>query len=267
MKPKYEGRSPGRLWYMAQRTKALVSTFRNNSTKSDAKSLGKNSGLTTALLVGAKLAFGLTFFGIPSLLATVLAIGAVVPGFKAFKNFRTLKNSSPYLNYIRTQEDKWLAKQSGPKLGARIKSLFTKAGTAVGYALAAAGAALATTAGLQYAGVISAVALTTVLGTVATAVSLPVIIGVTAAAIPLGIIGALVCRKATRNLLGIKAPEKKTAAKTLTAQNDNKNSVNTQSVTNSFSQSATAKKSELNEQQLKNAEIRKKNRENNGPKF
>jgi hypothetical protein len=265
MKPQYEGRSPGRLWYLWQRTKALGSTFRNASTKSEAKSLGKNAGILVGCVATAGyVAANITLLGIPSLVAGALFVGGAFFGIKGFNNFRSLKSSSAYQNYIRAQEDKWVAKQSRPKLGARIKSLFTRAGTVLGYALATAGAALATTGILQSTGVISSIALTAVLGSVAAAISLPVIIGVAAAAIPLGIIGGIVCRKATRRLLGIKPGEKKAAAavKTIEAKNDNKTAVKSQTVTPSFSKSATVaeKSTELSDERKKAAEERQRNK-------
>ncbi|MCE9507074.1 MAG: hypothetical protein K8R48_02000 [Alphaproteobacteria bacterium] len=265
MKPQYEGRSPGRLWYARQRTKAFISTFRNASTKSEAKSLGKNAGiLVGCVATGGFVASNITLLGIPSLVAGALFVGGAYFGVKGFGNFRSLKRSGAYSNYVRAQEDKWVARQSRPKLGARIKALFTKAGTVLGYALATAGAALATTAGLQMGGVISSVALTTVLGSVAAAVSLPVIIGVAAAAIPLGIIGGIVCRKATRRLLGIKPGEKKAAVavKTIEAKNDNKTAIKTQSATSSFTTSATVTKPspELSDERKKAAEERQRNK-------
>jgi hypothetical protein len=264
MKPQYEGRSPGRIWYGWQHTKAFVKTLTSKNTRSGAKSFGKNTGLTAASLTAAVFFSNITFFGIPSLVMMAgIGVGALC-GFKAFRNARALKQSSTHLDYMRNQEDKWVVKQSRPKLGARIKSLFTKTGTVLGYALATAGAALATAGILQSTGVISSIALTTMLGSIAAAVSLPVIIGVAAAAIPLGIIGGIVCRKATRRLLGIKPAEKKSAApyKSIEAKNDNKTAVKNQSATSSFTSSAAVTKpsTELSDERKKAAEDRQRNK-------
>ena len=266
MKPQYEGRSPGRLWYMWQHTKAFAQTLVSKATRPDAKSFGKNTAFSTGSLLAAGFIYSnITMLGLPTL---VLCAGIVVGGFfgvKAFHDARGLNGSSVHLNYIRDRENKWLVKQSRPKLLARIKAFFTKTGTVLGYGLAAAGAALATAATLQYTGVISSAVLTTALGSIA-AVSLPVVIGVAAAAIPLGIAAALLCRKATRRLLGIKPPEKKSFFYKA-PQNDNKVVVNNKNITSSFTHSATVKKQEtkLSEDRLKAAEARKANRKR--PRF
>lgn len=270
MKPQYEGRSPGRLWYGWQHTKAFVKTLASKATRSGAKSFGKNTGLTAAAFTAAGFFSNITFFGIPSLVMLVGIGAGALCGFRAFRNARDLTRSSTYRDFMRHQENKWVVKQSKPKLMARIKSLFTRAGTVLGYALATAGAALATTAGLQMGGVISSAALTTVLGGVAATVSLPVILGVAAAAIPLGIIGGIVCRKATRRLLGIQPGDKKPAAnvKAIDAKNDNKTAFKNQSATSAFTSSATVttQSSELSDERKKAQEERLRNKKK-GPGF
>jgi hypothetical protein len=271
MKPQYEGRSPGRIWYAWQRTKALASTFRNSATKSEAKGMGRNTAISAgSLLTAGYIYANITLMGLP----TVLLIAGVAAGgffgIKAFNDIRSLRKSSACVNYIREQENKWVVKQSKPKLMSRIKAAFTRAGTVLGCALAAAGTALATTAILQYTGVILPTTLASVFGPVAATIGFNILLGFSLGTIPLGIVGAIVCHKATRRLLGKKEPEKKSFFyKAPSAQNDNKSTVkNQQSVTNTFSQSATVKKeTALSEERLKAAEARKAGRKKDGPKF
>lgn len=238
MIPKYNGKTPGRFWYFRQRTAAFIGALAAKPNRADAKGFGRNTSLAIGSLATGIFVFSnVTLVGVPTI---VLGVGLVLGsafGIKARRDFKDLKRSSTYLNSMRARENKWLAQQKKPKLLARIGAGFTRLGAAIGWTLAAAGAALGTAAGLQAGGVISATALSTVLGGAATAVSLPALITVGALAVPAGIVAAITCRRATRRLLGTSSVKKKAAAP-VQSINTQASTFTAKPVANDFSQSA-----------------------------
>lgn len=120
----YDGKSPGKLWYFWQKTKAMAKTPFNHTTRRDAGRMGKDSGIAVALVGVANVGFAVPIIGI--------VIGAVALGF-AFKFGRdaylkggALAETAAVTNYIRAQEDKWYEKKARKPLLTRIKDGFKK---------------------------------------------------------------------------------------------------------------------------------------------
>ena len=220
----HDGKSPGKIWYAWQKTKALTMSFFDYSTKNEAKAAAKNTGFTFGSAIGYGLtnAYLLPLLPIPGIgiIASVAGFYAVAHfGRKAFIKTKSVVKSPFVYNYVRQAEYKWQDKKSRPALGQRIKNAIkakvdkiplplVKAAKWAGLALAVAGAALATGGALNAAGVpaISGSATTaTILGGIAkvgaviglsSAAAVGTAIGLAVVAIPVGLVLSAVARNA-----------------------------------------------------------------------
>ncbi|MDE1151311.1 MAG: hypothetical protein PW788_02145 [Micavibrio sp.] len=219
---KYEGKSPNKLWYGWQRTKALVQSFGDYSTGKDAKAAAKNGGMTlgSAVSYGLANSYLLPFIPLPGIgiIASVAASIAVWHfGMNTYRKIKTVNNSNFVYNYVRQKEYAWEAKKARKpllqriKLGLKAKAdkiplPLVKAAKWLGIAAAVTGAALATGGALNALGVpaISGSATTaTILGGIAKAGALigltataavGTAIGLAVAAIPVGVAVMVVAR-------------------------------------------------------------------------
>jgi hypothetical protein len=226
MSIKYDGKSPSKLWYFWQNTKAMMRTPFEYSTQKDAKKAGKDLGIFVG---AAAVTQGVLSIGMiaalplaPTLISLVGFSVAITYGWQGFQKMRALKSSSFVYGYVREKENQWLHKkadgnalQRGLKsvkdkiknFGASIPLPLVKAGKWIGAGLAAAGAAVGIGAGLSYAGVpafSTGAAATSILGGIAhagavvglsAAAAVATVTGIAVAAIPVGIAATVWCRK------------------------------------------------------------------------
>lgn len=226
MSVKYDGKSPSKLWYFWQNTKALARTPFEYTTHNDAKKAGKDLGIFVG---AAAVTQGILSIGMiaalplaPTLISLVGFSVALTYGWNGFQKCRMLKNSSFVYGYVREKENQWLHKKTdGNSLKRGLKSIkdkvanigksiplpLVKAGKWLGIAAAAVGAATGIGAALSYAGVpafSTGAAATSILGGIAqagaivglsAAAAVATVTGIAIAAIPLGIMATAWCRK------------------------------------------------------------------------
>ncbi|TAL37276.1 MAG: hypothetical protein EPN97_05465 [Alphaproteobacteria bacterium] len=226
MSIQYDGKSPGKFWYFMQKTKALMRTPFEYTTRNDAKKAGKDVGyfVGAAAVTSAVLAVPIiaALPLVPTLISLVGFSVAINYGWQGFQKLRMLAKSSFVYGYVREKENQWLHNkadgnflQRGLKsvkdkiagFGAKIPLPLVKAGKWLGITAAVGGAIAAVGAGLSYAGVpafSTGAAATSILGGIAQAGA---VVGLSAAAavgtlsvlalaaVPLGILAAGWCRK------------------------------------------------------------------------
>ncbi len=220
----HDGKSPGKIWYAWQKTKALSQSFFDYSTKNEAKAAAKNTGLTVGSAVSYGLAnsYLLPLLPIPGigLIVSVAGFFAVAHfGRKSFIKAKSVVKSPFVYNYVRQAEYKWQDKKSRPALLQRLKNSIkakadkiplplVKAVKWAALALAVVGAAVATGGGLNALGIpaISGNATTlAILGGIAkagavvgltSAAALGTVIGLAVVAIPVGLVLSAVARNA-----------------------------------------------------------------------
>jgi hypothetical protein len=122
MKVSYDGKSPGRFWYIRQNVRGMLHTPFNKKTRPDVKKLGINAGIFGAT---AWLALNIMapYIGIP--VAGWFIGGAVLTvlagsGIKAYKTIRSLKKSTVVAEYVRAKEQKWVQSKMQPKFFSRV---------------------------------------------------------------------------------------------------------------------------------------------------
>ena len=226
MSIKYDGKSPSRLWYFWQKTKALARTPFEYTTHNDAKKAGKDLGIFVG---AAAVTQGILSIGMiaalplaPTLISLVGFSVALTYGWNGFQKARALMGSSFVYGYVREKENQWLHKKAdgnalkrGLKsikekiagIGGKIPLPLVKAGKWLGIAAATVGAATGIGAALSYAGVpafSTGAAATSILGGIAqvgavvglsAAAAVATVTGIAVAAIPLGLVAAAWCRK------------------------------------------------------------------------
>ena len=230
MSVKYDGKSPNKLWYFWQYTKAIVQTPFQYETadraKSTGKSLGKFVGIAaaTSIVLGALPAVvGVATLGIVPL---CLSLGgyswALHHGWQGIQKAGALKSSSFVYSYVKGQEDKWVDRQRNgnvfkrtwkslkekvSNIGSKIPMPLVKAGKWLGIGAAVAGIGGAVAAGLSYAGVpafATGATATSVLSGIASAgaviglsaaAAVATVTGLAVAAIPIGLGISAWCRK------------------------------------------------------------------------
>jgi len=220
----YDGKSPSKIWYAWQRTKALATSFGDYSVGKDSKAAAKNGGMT----LGSAIAYGLTnsyllpFIPIPGI-GLIASVGASIAvwhfGMKTYRKIKTVNSSNYVYNYVRQKEYAWEAKKARKPLLQRIKANLkakadkiplpvVKTAKWLGIAAAVVGATVATGGALNALGVPGIAGSTTaatILGGIAKAGALVgltataaagTVIGLAVAAIPVGIAVMVVARNA-----------------------------------------------------------------------
>lgn len=224
MAVQHDGKSPGKLWYAWQKSKALSKSFFDYTTEKDARAGAKSAGISLGTLAGSSAVFHYVAVLaavplLPTVVGLVAGTVAINFGMKAFRKFQLVNNSPMVYNYVRQQEYKWVDRKTRKPLGQRLKAGIVakldkiplgvvKAAKWAGVALAGLGA-VATTGGLlNYAGIpaiSSSPAMLTVLGGIAKAGALVGLtataavgtaVGIAVAAIPLGVLLAVKSRDA-----------------------------------------------------------------------
>ncbi len=221
----YDGKSPGKLWYFWQTTKALVQTPFNHTTRKDAGRFGLETGKTVGVLAVGNLALMIPVVAATPILPWIVGGVALTLGFQwgkeAWKNFKGLKETAFVTNYVRTQETKWYERKKAGNVFTRVKNSIKgafakipsgviKAAKWLGIAGAVTGLAGATVGLLGQFAAIPALApvMTAIVSTGAAigltaGVAVGVAIGAAALAIPVGL-GVFV---ASRNALAARDPE------------------------------------------------------------
>lgn len=125
---RYDGKSPGKLWYFWQKTKALMKTPFDYTTRKDAGRFGKDVGITAGSLVGANLLLGVPILAATPILPWIIGAGAITSAFyfgrNAWNKFKGLKETALVTNYVHQQEEKWYDRQKRGPLLKRIKEGF-----------------------------------------------------------------------------------------------------------------------------------------------
>ncbi len=225
----YDGKSPGKLWYFWQTTKALLQTPFNHTTRKDAGRFGIDAGKTVGVLAAANVALMIPVIAATPILPWVVGGLAITFGFKwgreAWQKFGALKETSFVSSYVRTQETKWYERKKAGNVFTRLKNsvknavtgLFAKIPTGVlkaakwlGIAGAVTGLAGATVGLLgQFAAIPALAPVMTAIVEAGAAIGLTagvavgVAIGAAALAIPVGL-GVFV---ASRNAVAARDPE------------------------------------------------------------
>ncbi|HYD17505.1 MAG TPA: hypothetical protein VEF76_03405 [Patescibacteria group bacterium] len=122
----YDGKSPGKLWYFWQKTKALVTTPFNVTTRKDAGRFGKDAGKTAGVLLVGNFALATPVLMAVPILPWIIGGTAFYFAFKygrdAYLKFGALKETAAVTNFVRRQEDKWYEKKIRKPLLTRIKT-------------------------------------------------------------------------------------------------------------------------------------------------
>ena len=200
---RYDGKSPGNLWYFWQKTKALMKTPFDYTTRKDAGRFGKDVGIGVGALAGANLLLGVPILAATPILPWVIGFAGIMTGFhfgrNAWNKFKGLKETALVTNYVHQQEEKWYDRQKRGPLLKRIKEGFkakmklplplVKAAKWLGLGGATAGVAGATAGALSYAGVpafATSATATTILSGIAQAGALVGLTAATATAVAVG---------------------------------------------------------------------------------
>jgi hypothetical protein len=171
MSIQYDGKSPGKLWYFWQNTKAMLKTPFQYQTEKDAKVAGKHVGKFAGIAIATSVVISVPIIAalpiVPMLVSLAGFSWAIHHGWQGVQKIRMLKSSSYVHGYVRDQENKWLhrkadgnvfkrtwksLKEKVSGISAKIPLPVVKAGKWLGLAAAAVGAAGAAALGLSYAG-------------------------------------------------------------------------------------------------------------------
>lgn len=134
----FNGKSPSKLWYVAQTTKAMMMTPFNHTTRKDAGRLGKNAAIITGSLIAANFLMGVPLIG-GTILSWVVGGAAITATFhfgrKGWEQFKGLKETAFVSNYVREQENKWYERKKNGNVFTRalnsVKEKFAKIPAAV----------------------------------------------------------------------------------------------------------------------------------------
>ena len=122
----YDGKSPGKLWYFWQSTKALLQTPFNHTTRKDAGRFGIDAGKTVGVLAVGNIALMVPIIAATPILPWVVGGLAIMFGFKygreAWQKFSALKETSFVSSYVREQESKWFERKKAGNVLTRIKN-------------------------------------------------------------------------------------------------------------------------------------------------
>ncbi|MEZ0260157.1 MAG: hypothetical protein ACAH80_04065 [Alphaproteobacteria bacterium] len=301
MSVRYDGKSPGKLWYFWQKTKAMAQTPFHYETQGEAKKIGKNMGIFVGAAAATQIVLGVGIIAALPLLPTLISLAgfstALYFGWNGVRQIGPLAKSSFVYGSVREAEDKWLErKQKGnvlqrtlknvkdgvAKLADKIPLPLAKAGKWLGFGAAGAGVVAAVGAGLHYLGVPGLAAGSAVATSVATAgaaigltaaATVAVVAGLAVAAIPLGILAAASLKASVNRRAPAERPTfgKPKGPKPPSNDDGDRNTVFQPKATSvNFNDNAPpAKDDGLTEQRRKAAEARanNKSRRPGGPKF
>ena len=122
----YKGKSPNKLWYGYQNTKAFFKAFGDYTTKKDAQSGAKNTGISLGTLLGAHMVVIPMVAAVPAmplLLSFASSIVAFHFIFKAIRNFKEVGQSRFLAAEVSSAEDRWADNKARPSL---LKRMFAK---------------------------------------------------------------------------------------------------------------------------------------------
>jgi len=125
----YKGKSPNKLWYGYQNTKAFFKAFGDYTTKRDAQAGAKNSGISLGTLAVAQMVVipAIAFVPLlPLVVSLASSVAAIHFAFKAFHNFKAVGQSRFVANEVSAAEDRWADRKARPSLFKRIGAAFSK---------------------------------------------------------------------------------------------------------------------------------------------
>lgn len=122
----YKGKSPNKLWYGYQNTKAFFKAFGDYTTKKDAQNGAKNTGISLGTLFVAHMivipAIASVPF-IPLVVSLASSVAAIHYAFKAFRDFKEVGQSRFLAAEVSSAEDRWADNKARPGL---LKRMFAK---------------------------------------------------------------------------------------------------------------------------------------------
>ena len=125
----YKGKSPNKLWYGYQNTKAFFKAFGDYTTKRDAQAGAKNSGIALGTLAVAQMVVipAIAFVPLlPLVVSLASSVAAIHFAFKAFHNFKTVGQSRFVSNEVSAAEDRWADNKARPGLFKRLGAALSK---------------------------------------------------------------------------------------------------------------------------------------------
>jgi len=125
----YKGKSPNKLWYGYQNTKAFFKAFGDYTTKRDAQAGAKNSAVSLGTLAVAQMVVIPAIAAVPLLplvVSLASSVAAIHFAFKAFHNFKAVAQSRFVSNEVGAAEERWADRQARPGLLKRLGASFGK---------------------------------------------------------------------------------------------------------------------------------------------
>ncbi len=125
----YKGKSPNSLWYGYQNTKAFFKAFGDYTTKRDAQTGAKNSGIALGTLAVAQMVVipAIAFVPLlPLVVSLASSVAAIHFAFKAFHNFKEVAQSRFVSNEVSAAEERWADRKARPGLFKRIGAALSK---------------------------------------------------------------------------------------------------------------------------------------------
>lgn len=119
----YNGKSPGKLWYGYQNTKAFFKAFGDYTTKREAAAGAKNTGIALGTLAVAQMIVIPMIAFVPLLplvVSLASSVAAIHYAFKAFRDFKGVAQSRFVSNEVSAAEDRWADKKARPGLLKRL---------------------------------------------------------------------------------------------------------------------------------------------------
>ena len=135
----YQGKKPGKLWYVSKRLGLILKALRNKDTKIDAQIMAGDVGITTALVAG-----GIALLSVPQLalipfgtwaVGSIAGGGAAFYGVKSWLGLRRLNNSTFAYYHMKDAEAAWLEKKQRAPWLTRLRASITRGLDRVGAAL------------------------------------------------------------------------------------------------------------------------------------
>lgn len=125
----YNGKSPNKLWYGYQNTKAFFKAFGDYTTKREAVSGMKNSGISLGTLAVAQMIVIPMIAAVPLLplvVSLASSVAAIHYAFKAFRDFKDVAQSRFVSNEVSAAEDRWAERKARPGLFKRLGNALSK---------------------------------------------------------------------------------------------------------------------------------------------
>ncbi len=135
----YQGKKPGKLWYVSKRLGLVLKALRNKDTKIDAQIMAGDVGITTALVAG-----GIALLSVPQLalipfgvwaVGSIAGGGAAFYGVKSWLGLRRLNNSTFAYYHMKDAEAAWLEKKQRAPWLTRLRTSITRGLDRVGAVL------------------------------------------------------------------------------------------------------------------------------------